>query len=110
MCAFAYGEHAVIRHEIILRIKPEIPRERIDQALREAREYMSEIPGVERVRSGVNNTAAYRHAMVAVDLDDESALHRFQRHPLHVRAIRILSRMAESTAVGSYLVGSRFHR
>ncbi len=103
---YAHGGHVVIRHEVILRIKPEIPRERIVRMLRDACALIDEIPGVESVRSGVNRAAAYRHAMIVVDLEDEIALQRFQRHPLHVRAVRLISRMTESSAVGSYLVGS----
>lgn len=100
----------MIRHEVILRIRPDMPRERIDQTLRDVCGYLAEIPGVERVRSGANNAAAYRHALVVVDLRDEPALHRFQRHPLHMRAVRLIGRLAESTAVGSYLVGSEPRR
>jgi Stress responsive A/B Barrel Domain len=100
----------VIRHEVILRIRPDVPRERIDQTLHEVCGYLAEIPGVERVRSGANNAAAYRHALVAVDLRDELALHRFQRHMLHMRAVRLIGRLAESTAVGSYPVSSEPRR
>jgi hypothetical protein len=89
-----------------MRIKPHIPRERVLQAMREVSDLLTEIRGVERVRFGVNRAEAYRHAMVVVDLVDEAALHRFQRHPLHVRAVHIVARFAEASAVGSYLVGS----
>lgn len=94
----------MIRHEVILRIKPGVPREMIDGALRDICTLIKQIQGVESVRSGANNSSAYRHAMLVVDLKDEIALHRFQRHPLHARAIRVATRMAESTAVGSYIV------
>jgi Stress responsive A/B Barrel Domain len=105
-----YEGQDVIRHEVILRIKPELPMERIERTLRQACDCIAEIPGVQCVRMGVNKTAAYRHAMVAVDLEDETALRRFQRHALHMRAVRLISRMAESTAVGSYLVSSEHRR
>lgn len=96
----------MIRHEIILRIKPHVNREIIDRTLQEVREHLREIPGVERVRSGVNNTPAYRHAMLVIDLTDELALHRFGRHPQHARALRLIGRLAESSAVGSYHLGA----
>ncbi|HEX6541706.1 MAG TPA: Dabb family protein [Ktedonobacterales bacterium] len=99
----------MIRHEVILRIKPEISREVIDRTLGEVRGLLTGITGVERVRYGVNNAPAYRHAMLVVELSDEAALHRFARHPQHTRAVQRVSRLAESSAVGSYLVGSEHH-
>ncbi len=96
----------MIRHEVILRIKPEITREVIDRTLGEVRELLRSISGVERVLYGVNNAPTYRHAMLVVEVSDEMALHRFTRHPQHRRAVQQVSRMAESSAVGSYLVGS----
>jgi|SRR5579883_1173140 hypothetical protein len=97
----------MIRHEVILRIKPGVRREAIDQALREVYDLLSGIPGVERVRYGTNNAPAYRHALIAVDLVDEDALNVMGRHPQHVRAVRLVNRLAESTAIGSYLASER---
>jgi Stress responsive A/B Barrel Domain len=99
----------VIRHEVIVRIKPGVPRESIDRTLGEIRDLIGEIPGVVRVRIGANNASKYRHAMIVVDLSDEVALRRFQRHALQARAVRLVTRMAESTAMGSYLVSSEHH-
>lgn len=99
----------MIRHEVILRIRPEINREIIENTLRDITRLIRDIPGVEQVRYGINNAPAYRHALLAVDLTDELALHRFGRHPQHARAVRLIGRMAESSAVGSYLIGSE-HR
>jgi hypothetical protein len=96
----------VIRHEVIVRVRPEVARESIDRTLREVSQLLREIQGVASVRSGANDASAYRHALIVVDLADEVALHRFQRHPLHTRAVRLVGRMAESTAVGSYVVSS----
>ena len=96
----------MIRHDIIVRIKPGISREQIESALHDIRELLGTIPGVERVRFGTNNAPAYRHALIAVDLADEIALHRFSRHPQSARALRLVNHLAESTAVGSYAVGS----
>jgi hypothetical protein len=100
----------VIRHEVILRIKPEYPRDRIDRTLHEIRALLRQIDGIASVRTGANNAAAYRHALIVVDIENEIALQRFQRHPLHMRAVRLAGRIAESTAVGSYLVGSEHTR
>lgn len=97
----------MIRHDVILRIKPGVSREAIEKTLRDVRDLLIEIPGVEQVRFGINNTPAYRHALIAVDLPDEEALHRFGRHPLHARSVRFLNRLADSTAVGSYVVPSQ---
>ena len=94
----------MIRHDIIMRVKPGVSREQIESALRDIRELVSAIPGVERVRYGVNNAPGYRHALVAVELADENALHRFSRNPQAARALRIVNRLAESAAVGSYAV------
>lgn len=99
----------MIRHEVILRVKQGARRDAIAQALREVYDLLRTIPGVEQVRYGINSTPAYRHAMLVVDLPDEEALVRFGRHPQHARAVHVLTRLAESTAVGSYLVGSE-HR
>lgn len=96
----------MIRHEIILRIRPEVSREIVDRILREASGILREIPGVERVRYGVNNTSAYRCAMLAVDLGDETALQRMGRHPQHARVVRRIRRLAESSAIESYVVGT----
>lgn len=96
----------MIRHEVIIRVKPDVSRESVDNSLREAYELLYDLPGVERVRYGVNNAAAYRHAMLVVDLTDEQSLHRFGRHPQHARAVRIINRLAESSSVGSFLVRS----
>lgn len=101
---------SMIRHDVILRIKPGVNREVIDRTLRDVHDLLVEIPGVERVRYGVNNTSAYRHALIAVELPDEDTLHRFGRHPLHARAVRFLNRLADSTAVGSYVVPSQRRR
>ncbi len=99
----------MIRHEVILRVKQGARREAIERALREVYDLLRTIPGVEQVRYGINNASAYRHAMLVVDLPDEETLARFGRHPQHARAVHVLTRLAESTAVGSYLVGSE-HR
>jgi hypothetical protein len=96
----------MIRHEVIIRVKPDLNREVIDRTLRESYELLIELPGVERVRYGVNNAAAYRHAMLVIDLTDEQALHRFGRQPQHARAVRLINRLAESSSVGSFLVRS----
>ncbi|HEY7832886.1 MAG TPA: Dabb family protein [Ktedonobacterales bacterium] len=96
----------MIRHEVIIRVKPGVSRERIDQALRQARDLAAAIPGIERVRTGANNAPEYRHAMVVFELRDEMALHRMRRHPAHARAVRAMALLAESTAVGSYLITS----
>jgi hypothetical protein len=93
----------VIRHEVIVRVKPHIARERIQQVLSEVAGLLYEIRGVEHVRFGVNKAEAYRHAMLVVEITDEAALHRFQRHPMHVRSVHLLSRMADATTVGSYI-------
>ena len=106
----AAGTKTMIRHDIILRIKPGVSREHIDRILRDVYELLAEIPGVARVRHGVNNAPAYRHALIAIELPDEEALHRFAKHPLHARAVRFLNRVTESTAVGSYPVPSEPHR
>ena len=92
-----------------MRIKPGVTPEVIERTLRDVHDLLVEIPGVERVRYGMNKAPAYRHALVVVDLVDEEALHRLSRNPLHARAVRLLSRMAESTAVGSYVAGSERH-
>ena len=97
----------MMRHEVILRIKPEVRREVIDEMLREVAALLKDIPGVKQVRYGINNAPAYRHALIVVDLTDEIALDSMGRHPQHIRAIRIVNRVAESTAVGSYLTSER---
>jgi predicted DNA-binding protein len=99
----------MIRHEVILRVKQGVRREAIARTLQDVYDLLIAIPDVERVRYGVNKTPAYRHAMLVVDLPDEETLARFGRHPQHSRAVHLLTRLAESTAVGSYLVGSE-HR
>lgn len=96
----------MICHEVIVRVKPGVARERIDQALRQVRTLVGTVPGVERVRTGANNTPDYRHAMVVIELRDELALQRMRRHPAHARAVRAMALLAESTAVGSYLITS----
>lgn len=98
--------YTMIRHEVILRIKPGISRETIDETLREVGVLLKAIPEVKGLRYGANNAPAYRHALLVVDLHDEEALQGFVRHPKHASAVRLVNRMAESTAVGSYLVGS----
>jgi hypothetical protein len=97
----------MIRHEVILRIKPDVRRESIDNTLREVYDLLREIPGVKQVRYGTNNARDYRHALIAVDLTDEDALNAMGRHPQHTRAVRLVNRLAESTAVGSYLTSER---
>jgi hypothetical protein len=99
----------MIRHEVILRIRPELSRESIERTLHEVIEQYQGIPGVERVRYGVSKNPNYRHAMLVVDLANELALHRFGRHAQYQRAARLIARLAESSTVGSYLVGSE-HR
>ncbi len=96
----------MIRHEVILRISPDTSREVIERTLREVIDLFRGIPGVERVRYGVSQAPNYRHAMLVIDLANELALHRFGRHPQHARAVRLIGRLAESSAVGSYLVNS----
>ncbi len=96
----------MIRHEIILRIPPDINRESIENTMQEVCHLLVNIPGVERVRFGVNHAAAYRHAMLAVDIVDERALQRFSLHPRHARATRLIAPLAESSAIGSYLITS----
>jgi Stress responsive A/B Barrel Domain len=93
----------MIRHEVILRIKPDVRREIIDEMLAEVYQLLKDIPGVEHIRYGANNAQAYRHALIVVDLTDEDALSSMGQHPQHMRAVRLVNRLAESTAIGSYL-------
>lgn len=96
----------MIRHEVILRVTPDENRETIEHNVRDVVDLLTSIPGVETVRYGISNSPAYRHVMIVVELANELALHRFGRHPQHTRAVRIIARLADSYAVGSYLVGS----
>jgi Stress responsive A/B Barrel Domain len=97
----------MIKHEVILRIRPDVRREIIDRMLGEVYHLLKDIPGVEQVRYGTNNAPAYRHALIVVDLKDEDALNGMGRHPYHTKAVRLVNRLAESTAVGSYLATER---
>ena len=97
----------MIRHEVILRIKPDVRREIIDEMLAEVYHLLKDIPGVEQIRYGANNAPAYRHALIVVDLTDEDALNAMGQHPQHLRAVRLVNRLAESTAVGSYQPSER---
>jgi hypothetical protein len=96
----------MIRHEVVLRISPDTTLDVIERTLREVIDLFQGIPGVERVRYGVSKAPNYRHAMLVVDLASELALHRFGRHALHARAVRLIGWLAESSAVGSYVVSS----
>lgn len=97
----------MMRHEVILRFKPDVRRETIEKMLGEVNHLLKDIPGVRRIRYGTNNAPAYRHALIVIDLADEEALNAMGRHPQHTRAVRLLNRLAESTAVGSYLTSER---
>jgi hypothetical protein len=91
----------VIRHEVILRLRSDVNREVIDRTLADIKDLLTSIPGVTQVRYGVNNAPAYRHALLVVLVENERALQRFSRHPLHTRAIRILSKLTQSYAIAS---------
>jgi hypothetical protein len=91
----------VIRHEVILRLRSDVNREVIDRTLSDIKGLLTSIPGVTQVRYGVNNAPAYRHALLVVIVENERALQRFSRHPLHTRAIRILSKLTQSYAIAS---------
>ncbi len=97
----------MMRHEVILRFKPDVRRETIEKMLGEVNHLLKDIPGVRRIRYGTNNAPSYRHALIVIDLADEEALNAMGRHPQHTRAVRLLNRLAESTAVGSYLTSER---
>ena len=96
----------MIRHEVIVRVRSEVSSEIVEQTTLDAARLLGEIPGVERVRYGCSKSPANRHMMFVVDLIDEAALQRMPRHPSHARAVRIVGRLADLTAIGSYLVGS----
>ncbi len=91
----------MIRHEVILRLRSDVNREVIDRTLSDIKGLLTSIPGVTQVRYGVNNAPAYRHALLVVIVENERALQRFSRHPLHTRAIRILSKLTQSYAIAS---------
>jgi hypothetical protein len=95
----------MIRHEIILRLRSDTNREVIDRTLTDVKELLAGIPGVTETRFGVNNAPAYRHALLVVYVENERALQRFSRHPLHARAVRLLSRLTEAYAIASMPVG-----
>src|SRR6185437_14533633 len=96
----------MIRHEVIVRVRSEVSGETVEQTALDAARLLGEVPGVERVRYGYSKSPANRHMMFVVDLIDEAALQRMPRHASHARAVRIVGRLADLTAVGSYLVGS----
>jgi len=96
----------MIRHEVILRIKTNVSREVIDRTLHDVAVLFQEASGVERIRFGVNNAPAYRHAMLVIDFTSEEAQHRLRRNPNFARAVRMIHQIAESTVIGSYPVGS----
>ena len=89
-----------------MRIKPGISREIVDRTLGEVAALLLKAPGVERVRFGINNAPAYRHAMLVADLTSEEALQRLRRYPTFARAVHMIHQVAESTVIGSYSVGS----
>ena len=91
----------MIRHELILRLRSDTNREVIDRTLNDVKELLAGIPGVTEVRFGVNNAPAYRHALFAIYVENERALQRFSRHPLHARAVRLLGRLTEAYAIAS---------
>ena len=91
----------MIRHEVILRLRSDVNREVIDRTLSDIKGLLTSIPGVTQVYYGVNNAPAYRHALLVVIVENERALQRFSRHPLHTRAIRILSKLTQSYAIAS---------
>ncbi len=91
----------MIRHEVILRLRSDVNREVIDRTLSDIKNLLTSIPGVTQVLYGVNNAPAYRHALLVVMVENERALQRFSRHPLHTRAIRILSKLTQSYAIAS---------
>ncbi|HLW00757.1 MAG TPA: Dabb family protein [Ktedonobacterales bacterium] len=95
----------MIRHELILRLRSDANREVIDRTLKDVKELLAGIPGVIETRSGVNNAPSYRHALLVVFVENERALQRFSRHPLHARAVRLLSRLTESYTIASLPVG-----
>ena len=95
----------MIRHELILRLRSDTNREVIDRTLKDVKELLAGIPGVIETRSGVNNAPSYRHALLVVYVENERALQRFSRHPLHARAVRLLSRLTESYTIASMPVG-----
>src|SRR5580765_2946030 len=74
----------MVRHEVIIRIRPEINEEVSERVIMEVVTLLKDIPGVVSVRYGTNQAPEYRHLMLEVLLPSESTLQRFGRHPLHV--------------------------
>ncbi|HEX9068234.1 MAG TPA: Dabb family protein [Ktedonobacterales bacterium] len=100
----------MVRHEVIIRFRPEINEEVSERVIMEVVTLLKDIPGVVSVRYGTNQTPDYRHLMLEVLVPSESALQRFGRHPLHVRALRLLSRITATSVVSNVEVGTEHRR
>jgi ureidoacrylate peracid hydrolase len=83
----------VIKHVVLVKVKPGTPQERIDAMVAGYNSMKNVIPELLSWSMGENvrGDSEYTHVMVAV-LEDQAALQRYTSHPLHEQVSRELGR------------------
>lgn len=94
----------VIRHEVIMKIKPEFigRAAEVNEALAQITRYGKEIPEVIDIST---SRAAYgESAMLIVVVEDEAALDRYNEHPAHDKMVQLANEISEDFFVSDYMV------
>lgn len=97
----------MIHHIVLWRLNGESKGPRVEQAgkIKTALEALNgRIPGLRRLEVGVDISATDHSADVALysEFEDAEALANYQRHPEHVQAAALVSKMASERRVVDY--------
>jgi Stress responsive A/B Barrel Domain len=77
-----------LQHIVMFGVSPDAPREAVERIITEAREMLTQIPGVSNLRAGhvIQKDSPYQ-IVLSMELPDEATLAAYRVHPLHVKYI-----------------------
>lgn len=94
----------MIRHEVLIKLRPDVPGDEVERALRALRALALSIPGVVRCRHACSRGPGSRHALLVVELASRRDLADYLAHPAHSAMMRRARPLIQDVSVVDYEV------
>jgi len=79
----------MLQHIVLFKTRPDLPPERFQRILTDARTRLVQIPGVSHLRAGKPLLPGAEWAIcLSMEFEDEKALQAYRVHPIHVAYIK----------------------
>lgn len=94
----------MIRHEVLIKLRRDVPQDEVEQTLRALRELALSVPGVVRCRYACSKGSGSRHALFVVELANKRDLGNYLAHPTHATMVRRAGALIQDISVVDYEV------